>query len=75
MRFVVSSEVDAKQAKQYVDQALCLQLVELFDRCCIIFSIIITAHGFMKVLAIGCGFSLLVKRHLISDRPRGHRRL
>lgn len=33
VRFVVSSEVDAKQAKQYVDQALCLQLVDLFDRC------------------------------------------
>lgn len=32
VRFVVSSEVDAKQAKQYVDQSLCLQLVELFDR-------------------------------------------
>ncbi|CAN0015862.1 unnamed protein product [Pylaiella littoralis] len=31
VRFVVSSEVDAKQAKQYVDQALCLQLVDLFD--------------------------------------------
>lgn len=35
VRFVVSSEVDAKQAKQYVDQALCLQLVDLFDRCVI----------------------------------------
>ena len=32
VRFVVSSEVDAKQAKQYVDQSLCLQLVELFDK-------------------------------------------
>lgn len=32
VRFVVSSEVDAKQAKAYVDQSLCLQLVELFDR-------------------------------------------
>lgn len=32
VRFVVSAEVDAKQAKQYVDQPLCLQLVELFDR-------------------------------------------
>ncbi|CAM9263652.1 unnamed protein product [Ectocarpus sp. 8 AP-2014] len=31
VRFVVSSEVDAKQAKQYVDQAMCLQLVDLFD--------------------------------------------
>eukprot|EP00903_Cladosiphon_okamuranus_P015578 g14383.t1 len=31
VRFVVSSEVDAKQAKAYVDQALCLQLVDLFD--------------------------------------------
>lgn len=31
LRFVVSSEVNAKVAKKYVDQKLCMQLVELFD--------------------------------------------
>jgi len=31
LRFVVSSEVNAKSAKKYVDQRFCLQLVELFD--------------------------------------------
>jgi len=31
LRFIVSSEVNAKAAKKYVDQRFCLQLVELFD--------------------------------------------
>eukprot|EP00977_Amphora_coffeiformis_P014115 scaffold3856_cov169-Amphora_coffeaeformis.AAC.1 len=31
LRFIVSSEVNAKAAKKYVDQKFCLQLVELFD--------------------------------------------
>lgn len=31
LRFIVSSEVNAKTAKKYVDQRFCLQLVELFD--------------------------------------------
>jgi len=31
LRFIVSSEVNAKSAKKYVDQKFCLQLVELFD--------------------------------------------
>lgn len=31
LRFVVSSEVNQKQAKKYVDQKFCLSLVELFD--------------------------------------------
>jgi len=31
LRFVVSSEVNAKAAKKYVDQRFCLQLVDLFD--------------------------------------------
>eukprot|EP00557_Chaetoceros_sp_GSL56_P013505 CAMPEP_0176482862 /NCGR_PEP_ID=MMETSP0200_2-20121128/3609_1 /TAXON_ID=947934 /ORGANISM="Chaetoceros sp., Strain GSL56" /LENGTH=457 /DNA_ID=CAMNT_0017879221 /DNA_START=1114 /DNA_END=2487 /DNA_ORIENTATION=+ len=31
LRFIVSSEVNAKSAKKYVDQRFCLQLVELFD--------------------------------------------
>lgn len=31
LRFVVSSEVNAKSAKKYVDQRFCLQLIELFD--------------------------------------------
>lgn len=31
LRFIVSSEVNAKVAKKYVDQKFCLQLVELFD--------------------------------------------
>ena len=31
LRFIVSSEVNAKIAKKYVDQRFCLQLVELFD--------------------------------------------
>lgn len=31
LRFIVSSEVNAKVAKRYVDTAFCLQLVELFD--------------------------------------------
>jgi serine/threonine-protein phosphatase 2A regulatory subunit B' len=31
LRFIVSSEVNAKVAKKYVDQRFCLQLVELFD--------------------------------------------
>ena len=31
LRFVVSSEVNAKVAKRYVDPSFCLQLVELFD--------------------------------------------
>jgi len=31
LRFVVSSEVNAKVAKKYVDQSFCLQLVDLFD--------------------------------------------
>jgi len=31
LRYIVSSEVNAKAAKKYVDQKFCLQLVELFD--------------------------------------------
>ena len=31
LRFVVSSEVNAKVAKKHVDQTFCLKLVELFD--------------------------------------------
>lgn len=31
LRFVVSSEVNQKQAKKYVDQKFCLALVDLFD--------------------------------------------
>jgi serine/threonine-protein phosphatase 2A regulatory subunit B' len=31
LRFVVSAEVNAKAAKRYVDQKLCLSLIELFD--------------------------------------------
>eukprot|EP00559_Dactyliosolen_fragilissimus_P003620 CAMPEP_0184865070 /NCGR_PEP_ID=MMETSP0580-20130426/16845_1 /TAXON_ID=1118495 /ORGANISM="Dactyliosolen fragilissimus" /LENGTH=607 /DNA_ID=CAMNT_0027364091 /DNA_START=27 /DNA_END=1850 /DNA_ORIENTATION=- len=31
LRFIVSSEVNARTAKKYVDQKFCLQLVELFD--------------------------------------------
>mmetsp|Transcript_9827 Transcript_9827/g.15188 ORF Transcript_9827/g.15188 Transcript_9827/m.15188 type:complete len:526 (+) Transcript_9827:171-1748(+) len=31
LRFIVSSEVNAKAAKKYVDQKFCLKLVELFD--------------------------------------------
>lgn len=31
LRFVVSGEVNAKIAKKYVDQKVCLQLIELFD--------------------------------------------
>jgi len=31
LRFIVSSEVNAKVAKRYVDQRFCLHLVELFD--------------------------------------------
>lgn len=31
LRFIVSSEVNAKVAKKHVDQKFCLQLVELFD--------------------------------------------
>lgn len=31
LRFIVSSEVNAKAARKYVDQRFCLQLVELFD--------------------------------------------
>lgn len=31
LRFIVSSEVNAKSARKYVDQKFCLQLVDLFD--------------------------------------------
>ena len=31
LRFIVSQEVNAKVAKRYVDQAFCLNLIELFD--------------------------------------------
>jgi len=31
LRFIVSSEVNAKVAKKHVNQEFCLQLVELFD--------------------------------------------
>ena len=31
LRFVVSSEVSAKVAKKYIDQKLCLELIDLFE--------------------------------------------
>lgn len=33
LRFVVSTEVNAKVAKKYIDPKFCYQLIELFDRC------------------------------------------
>lgn len=32
LRFVVSTEVNAKVAKKYIDPKFCFQLIELFDR-------------------------------------------
>lgn len=31
LRFIVSSEVNAKVAKKFADQPFCFQLIELFD--------------------------------------------
>lgn len=32
LRFVVSTEVNAKVAKKYIDHKFCFQLIDLFDR-------------------------------------------
>ena len=48
LRFIVSSEVNAKTCKKYADQPFCFQLIELFD---LVFSILVVLfHDFFKPL-------------------------
>ena len=49
-----------RQAKQYVDQALCLQLVDLFDRCvCVVCFLCVCVVWVRQKVSWRCQLSLL----------------